>query len=405
MQDNMQKRKKNIWKRLVLVVIVLALALYGVCDYCYRSANQKRYADKIAFYEKCTEQEKQWIMKQQHPQGALYLYEPESGVPEAVNPYFACLAAEGLLAGEPNMLELQSVERYLRWHAAELIKRDGFVCDYQVADGEVTALDTYDSVDSYIAVFLGLFAEYIQKGGEPGVIPQDQEAIEICIKRLQELSQQGQKGLTCVSPENSTCYLMDNTEVLSAYQKMNQVVTNPDFDDRLRRWKKKEAYKAFFDEAAKTTETAMKDVFWKEEKERFEIGLNGNQTYIEFQGIEEFYPYAIAQIYPVAFDLWLTEEEKLEALYQNISDTYDWTNSSVDEKFDWPVLSYIAVQMGDMERAERYIEEYRKAYQYDRSYPMNITDAAWVAKSSEALRAYYETQAKKSLFEKWMDRF
>lgn len=385
------KRRKRTGSCILWILIGLTL-VYCVTDYDFRRKNRQKYADTVAFYEQCLEREQAWIAAQQHPRGALYLYEPEPDVPGAVNPYFACLSLRGLLVGQPGKNELETVEKYLKWHTRELIQAEGRICDYQVVDMQVVETEKYDSVDSYIAVYLSLVAEYAGKGGNPDKIPDLEKAVEICVKRLQELTEE---GLTCVSDTNSTCYLMDNAEVLEASRKMDRLLSDC---EETKDWKHKEELRSYFRQAASQTEAAMK-IFWSEQEKHFETGLNGDGTYLIFQGMERFYPEAIVQIYPVAFDIFLKKEETIRELYDEVSRLHVWNDSTAEDGLGWPVLSYIAVQLGDTESAEKYIEEYYKNYEQDRSYPLNTFDAGWVVRTCEALREYYVELAEQSLLD------
>lgn len=372
---------------------VFLLMLYGISDYKFRESHKEEYADEIAYYEQCMEQEKAWIASQQHLDGAIYLYEKEEDGSGVVNPYFACLAAKSLLAGEPDEEDLKRVKNYLNWHTKELIQADGCISDYQVDKSELILKDDYDSVDAYIAVYLSLVAEYGLKGGSLEEIQDVEKAIEICVSRLQELTQ---NGLTQVSPTNGTYYLMDNVEVLESYRQMERLLTDC---AQVADWKKREEFLEYFSNAALEAEDAMKKAFWSEEDNRFEIGMSENLVHIKFGSIERFYPEAIVQLYSIAFDIRLIERDHEVELYNTISNLHSWNESATDGELGWPVLSYIAVQLGDISAAQQYIEEYCKAYNQDRSYPLNTAEAGWTIKGCEALRDYYLELAEKSLLE------
>ena len=61
--------------------------------------------------------------------------------------------------------------------------------------------------------------------------------------------------------------------------------------------------------------------------------------------------------------------------------------------FDWPVLACIAVELGDEERAERFVKAYEAAYGENREYPLHTADAGWTARACEALKDSYEETA------------
>lgn len=394
--DKAKRNGRNtLW---AMVLVTCSLCVYCAMDAEYREMKRRRYEDRIAHYTLCMEREQEWIARQQLPQGAICLYETEDGSLGTINPYFACLAARGLLAGESKEAELKCVEAYLKWHTGELVASRGLVCDYREEKGELLSIGEYDSVDSYIAVYLSLMAEYARKGGNLEGIPMLEEAVAVCIARLQELTR---VGLTQVSLENTTCYLMDNAEVLDAYRQMRDLLAS---EEGAKHWKSKEVFLAYFSAAVKGAEKAMTERFWSAEEKHVEIGMDDEGNYLYFEGLDTFYPDAVAQIYPVAFDVWLTKEETIQKSYLEISERHSWKDGSMDTAFDWPVLAYVAAKLGDIRSAEEYIAEHCKRYQYDRSYPMNTANAGWVARSCEAVRDYYIEQAEKSLWDTFVER-
>jgi len=388
---NRQKKKRN--GIMIFILLALLIVIYWAADYNFRKSNQEKYADKIAYYEGCVEWEKEWIASQQHELGAIYLYELEAETPGTINPYFACLAARGLLVGEVGKKELTQAKNYLNWHTQELIYADGMICDYSVEDLKLISKGTFDSVDSYIAVYLSLVAEYGLQGGNLKKIEDVEETIDICIKRLQELTQ---NGLTQVSPSNGTYYFMDNVEVLDAYKQMNKLLEE---NKAVKTWEKYEEFAEYFQQAEKETKEALQDSFWSKEEQRFEIGFNSDLTCISFKGMENVYPDGVAQIYPIGFDIHLVKDTYIKGLYMEFSKLHDWKNSEVKDGFTWPVLAYIAVQMDDIESAEEYVREYKKVYMHDRSYPMNTMQAAWIIKGCEAIKTYYKDLSEASLFD------
>lgn len=392
-------QKKGVRGILIFIVLpafllVLAVILFMVADKCYREQNKALYADEMEFYQNCMEQEKAWIASQQSEEGVIYLYDLGEDNSGSVVPYFSCFAALGMLSGEPGAEELQFVENYLVWHTEELLKSDGVISDYRVTPEGLVSKESYDSVDSYIALYLNLLATYVEKGGSLKNIPDVEEAVEQCILRLMEISR---NGLTKVSKEKEVYYLMDNLEVLEAYEKMAKLMNSD--NKEVAQWEKKESFDTFFQQAAKESREEIKEYFWNEEEKRFEVGMDSDFDYLNFQGMEEFYPYAIAQVYPVACGTYLIEKEKIEELYLELSKEHSWQTLELDEDFDWPVLSYIAVKLGDIESAKEYLENYRKKYEENRSYPLNTSDSAWTVRAYAALYDYYEEKADKGLWD------
>ena len=255
------RRKKGtvrIWIPFMLLFIIcfLAIVVFLVADQRYREKNKALYGDEMEFYLNCMEEEKEWIASQQGEEGVIYLYELGEDESGSVVPYFSCLAALGMLAGNPGEEELQIVANYLNWHSEKLVKSDGIISDYRVTLEGLESKETYDSVDSYIALYLNLLATYVQKGGSLKEIPYAEAATELCVLRLTEISE---NGLTKVSKEKEVYYLMDNLEVLEAYEKMYGLMNSE--NEELENWKNKDSLESFFKQA---TKTGRKEISWEE---------------------------------------------------------------------------------------------------------------------------------------------
>lgn len=382
----------------VLMIVVAAGVLYQVASTDYREKNQAKYGGFAEYYEQRMQYEQNWIEKQQHRDGAVYLYEPETGTVGAVNPYFACIAVMGVLAGEPAARELDVARRYLIWHTERLIASDGVICDYSVDGTRLIATDTYDSIDSYVAVYLCLVSEYVRKGGNPDNIPGLESAVGMCIRHLKGLTDH---GLTRVSYVNGTHYLMDNIEVLAAYRSMCEMFATHEY---VKNWSHRNEYAAYVKEAVNALESAIKDKLWSRAKHHWETGINTNGTYIAYEGIERLYPDAIAQVYPIAWNEMCDRKEDIKEQYQRITDVHKWRDGPKDGHNDWPLFAYVAVKLGDIESAKEYIDEYIKRYENDRGYPMNTANAGWAAISCEALKDYYTELRDKSLFDALVER-
>ena len=397
-----RKKRKLICSILFIILVIIlwiTAIIYIEADRRFREQNKALYQDEMEFYKNCMEEEKEWLFMQQGKEGAIYLYELEETVPGSVVPYFSCFAALGMLAGEPGEEELQYVESYLIWHTEELVKSEGIISDYRVTSEGMEAKGSYDSVDSYVALYLNLLATYVQKGGSLKNIPRAEEAVELCVARLEELTKD---GLTKISEEKEIYYLMDNLEVLEAYTKMEKLMKSK--NEEIASWKNKKSLSKFFQDGAKECKEQIKKNLWNKKEKRFEIGINSDYGYFNFEGIQNFYPYAIAQVYPVACGIEIIEKEKTKKLYSAISKEHSWENLELTEDFEWPVLSYVAVKLEDVESAENYLEQYRDRYKEDRSYPFNTSNSGWVIRAYAALYDYYEAKANQSLLDYWMEQ-
>ena len=87
--------------------------------------------------------------------------------------------------------------------------------------------DRFDSVDSYIAVYLTLLSEYEEKGGRLSEAGDWQEALAVCAEKLEELNP---GGLTQVSEKNQVSYLMDNAEVWEGCHRIRLLLESEDVE-------------------------------------------------------------------------------------------------------------------------------------------------------------------------------
>lgn len=348
------------------------------------------YAGKIEEAAGILEEEKAWIRRNQGEYGEIYLNTSDDWEHRGtVNPYFACQAAMGLLTGKVTERDLDSVAAYLSWHADRLIESGGIVCDYKYIDGKLEPTGTYDSVDSYLAVFLTLFASYAEQGGDLSALANCREAVEICADQLRALTTE---GLTSVSEDNGVAYVMDNAEVYEAYSRMAGLMAS----DRtlFAKWDREKELKRFFAQAAEDSRLAIGKYLWNSQEGRYEIGLNGKHGPLKYTGWQKFYPDAAAQIYPVSSGLFPPGDAG-ERLYRELCEHYDWEYLYIpEEDYDWPVLSYIAVSMGDIPRAETYLKKFYLKYSVDRGYPLHTADSGWTARTCDALISRYEEQKK-----------
>ena len=115
--------------------------------------------------------EKKWILENQGPEGEFYMNGSKAG---DVNPYFACMAALGLLAETKNCpiteTEKKAVGRYLDWHTGILLETDGKMGIYRKESGKLIYKEKADSEDGYLGMYLFLMGKYPLYTGEAGWI-------------------------------------------------------------------------------------------------------------------------------------------------------------------------------------------------------------------------------------------
>lgn len=383
---------KAFWVSLVICCIILAI-MSAITNYSRRQ--KEIYQAKLKYVREVQEKEKEWIRQNQGDLGQIYLNHTGNGAGD-VNPYFACIAAQGLLAGEVSAEDMERVKKYLVWHRERFLAEEGEISDYRLTNGNILPKGEKDSVDSYIAVFLSLLCEYGEKGGAVELVDPDGEALLLGLDTLGEL---WNNGLTAVSKENHVRYLMDNIEVQAALIDVRDYLE--DSGDRWIDEGMEQNYIGRLERMIAENRESIEKLLWNTEAELYEIGLGDSNSVLEFEDWKVLYPDAVAQIYGAAFLQDIAESKRTKILYKKFCSVHEWEDMILtdDEKFEWAVLSLIAVTIGDEERAETYLRTYEKRIDEGRIYPLHTAEAGWISKTCEALKQEYIKAIDRKIFE------
>lgn len=301
-----------------------------------------------------------------------------------VNPYFACYGVQGLLLGTCKPEDLAVAQRYIDWHCKNFILWDGEIPDYEFENGEKN-INIPDSVDSYIAVFLSLLCQKAEVIGPWN--DQEKEAVELGMKKLQELTE---NGLTAVNRERDIFYFMDNIEVINAYNGLLKFMEKTE---------KQEQWINTLETMKIEAEMAIRNELWNEKEYRFEIGRQEDGDLLKADSPERFYPDSIVQVYGAAFGMNLPDRSGMEYLYKQFCGKFQWEKLDMGEDiFYWSELVSVAIELGDLERAENYLENYRVCADEKRDYPFHIGTAGWLIKACVRLEKIYEEEMRGGLF-------
>lgn len=379
----------------VFLCVVAVLYTYKIMDEKYRLEKESFYSKKISYVNNYQLAEKAWIRENQGMSGEIYLNGGggKQNIGDVI-PYFSSLAAQGLLTGTPTQEDLDSVRDYLIWHRENFLQAQGEITNYQMIDGNLQSTGKQDSVDSYVAVYLSLLCEYGMLGGDISEVDPQLMALKLGVNTLQKLTN---NGLTKTKPNGEIYYWMDNAEVLAAYYNIKHFAVSRYGEKWLgdqQKWLERTMTKAIDD-----SEAAVQKNLWNKAENRYEVGI-GNAKPFHFLGWNYLYPDAIAQVYYTAFDLF-REDTRSKELYKTFSENIEWEylHFGEDEKFNWSVLSLIAVKHGDVKRAEIYLEQYEKKIRQSRAYPIHTADAAWIVKTCDSLEKHYKQRMKTSLLD------
>lgn len=389
-RDIMKHKKLWIGFLLCSVITVIIFAFAN-----YYKEQKKLYQAKVKYVRHMQAKEKEWIRQNQGSDGQIYLNYTDNGAGD-VNPYFACLAAQGLLTGEVSSEDMERVEKYLVWHKERFLAEEGEISNYRLTEGELLSEGEKDSVDSYTAVFLSLLCKYGEKGGDVKTVDPQGEALLLGLHTLENL---WEDGLTAVSKDNQVRYLMDNIEVQAALTDVRDYLEASGDG-----WMDEEIKQECTDRLEKMIEEnkeSIERLLWNAEEARYEVGLGDSGRVLDFEGWEELYPYAAVQIYGAAFLQDIAKSRRTKTLYEKLCSVHEWENMSLagDEEFDWAVFSLAAVEIGDEERAEIYLRSYEYRVDGGREYPLYTAEAGWISKTCEALEQKYIEAIDRNIFD------
>ena len=90
------------------------------------------------------------------------------------------------------------------------LETDGKMGIYRKESGKLIYKEKVDSEDGYLGMYLFLMGKYLEKTENTDLPEYWKKGISLALKKIQSLMQD---GITQVSEENTTAYLMDNLEV------------------------------------------------------------------------------------------------------------------------------------------------------------------------------------------------
>ena len=317
--------------------------------------------------------EKKWILENQGPEGEFYMNGSKAG---DVNPYFACMAALGLLAETKNCLitetEKKAVNRYLDWHTGILLETDGKMGIYRKKSGKLIYKEKADSEDGYLGMYLFLMGKYLEKTESTDLPEYWKKGISLALKKIQSLMQD---GITQVSEENTTVYLMDNLEVWKGLYELEHAGL-----------KDVQAIR----EMRNKLQAQIEKLFWDDANQRWRI-IENSDLYHQ----KEFYPDGVAQIYPLIYEFPVKEKKKQKILYEQFTERFQWQKLTKKRNgFLWAMTGMAAAQMGDINNLLEMIRNYEAEYCENRKYPLYTGEAGWICMECEKLYSLYERKIK-----------
>ena len=354
-----QCKRKVKHRKNVMGLIIFCITVCIVFMFAYYQNLRKEISVRQEWLETVLTREKKWILENQGPEGEIYMNGSKAG---DVNPYFACMAALGLLAETKNCpmteTEQKAVGRYLDWHTGVLLETDGKMGIYRKEGGELIYKEKADSEDGYLGMYLFLMGKYLEKTESTDLPESWKNGISLALKKIQSLMQD---GITQVSEENTTVYLMDNLEDTQAIS-----------------------------EIRKKIQKQIEKIFWDDANQRWRIIGNSDRYHQT-----EFYPDGVAQIYPLIYEFPVKEKKKQKVLYDQFTERFQWQKLNKKRTgFLWAMTGMAAAQMRDINNLVELVGNYETEYCKERKYPLYTGEAGWICMECEKLYGLYERKIK-----------
>jgi hypothetical protein len=272
---------------------------------------------------------------------------------ERINPYFANIAATGMVKDPKRYVQVQ---QWMQWYVNHLNWPDqwglyGTTYDYNIVNGQEVSSGDADSTDSYAATFLTLAWNYYRTGD-----PNAQSYIRSIAYQLDAiggvvLATTQSDGLTWAKPNYEMKYLMDNCEVFRGLDDLAQLFGA--MGDTARQQK----YAA----AAAANKTGLLGMwmngYWAVYKDWYGNNIGPNMA--------TWYPDASAQVFPVLYQVVSGSDSRAQQAYNYLNQAWPgWPQLSfmAQDAFPWVMVAAGAAQMGDTARVDQYMQNMEARY-------------------------------------------
>lgn len=388
---------KKIW---VSLTILLILILLGSSFMQYRKNTQMKIAEyqlEIDYFQDINHQAKMWLDLSQLDNGA-YPLRPLSNNRADVNPYFSSMAAYSLLLGDNSYSN--EVYDYIDWLLSRLNtsledphRVDGTLSNIFITLENGNLIEEkhgYDSVDSYTSLFIILLDYAYETNPKHEFFLNNRASIIRLFNAL--LSTKTENGLSSVSAGNKVQYTMDNVEVNYALKKginlLNRMLehsNNPEL----------EAILIKLEEWVVLNTQAIENILWNPSLQKYLVATDIDGNEIEFKSWNNFYPDAMAQLFPLVFGVISPDSQRAKVLYNEFISYYAWEKFKFREGFYWTVVSYIGALMDDKDRVKMYIDYYKNSIMNEHAYPIYNAEVGWIIRTCQLMIDKYEAKIEK----------
>ena len=345
------------------------------------SLNNANIYNSISYYQEMAGGEAEWLWSQQMSNGAFAFYNAENGS-VYINPYFSEIVAIALIGYDSSETARAKIEDYFDWHFAHINTAEqdynglaGTIYDYDVVvqNGVVvseTSKGSYDSTDSYSALFIKALADYAKTYGDKSYL-QAHESLIKDITNVMFATMSG--GYTYAKPDYQIRYLMDNAEVYAGLCAAKYIYGNVIDDKEM--YEKVSNAVAYYDEH-------FNEHWWK--GDHYAAVLNSDNS--EYTGYafswDMLYPCAAAQIFPILYGVIDADSVYAQTVYEGFCNAWDWQDMDYVSEgvtvFCWGNFAYLGGLMDDEEKLNAYMEKYDDIVDSGRPYPLYSSESAMV---------------------------
>ena len=360
--------------------------------------DQEKIYESISYYKEMADAEAEWLWTQQMSNGAFAFYNHDNGK-VSINPYFSEIVAIALINHDSSKEAQGRIENYFDWHFSHINTAEtdynglaGTIYDYSVMveDGIVvseTSKGSYDSTDSYSALFLKALADYVKTYGDTDYLLAHESQIRD-ITNVIFATMSG--GYTYAKPDYKIFYLMDNSEVYAGLEAAEYIYSN--IIDDAEMYEKVSNALAFYKEH-------FNEHWWK--GDHYATVLKSD--YSEYKGYEfswdSFYPCATAQMFPILYGIVDADSTYAQDAYKGLCNAWEWQDMDYVTKkactFYWGNFAYLGGLMNDEERLNTYLDKYQDIVDNGRKYPLYSSESAMVLLGCDEMIMKLEAQCKK----------
>jgi hypothetical protein len=229
-----------------------------------------------------------------------------------INPYIVnIIAAYEISQGR----HIKEIKDYIIWYFDRLNYPDkegltGSIYDFEISEhGEEISTNNYDSVDGYAGTFLYLLNLYHLKTGDKSLIEANWRKIKDIAYLIPYLQAPGALTRALPIENKNTRYLMDNCEAYAGTRAFNELSSRVGYGQD-----------AFYIKTAENIRSAILEILYDKYSGNFYWAIDDKAKHSSKWSV--FYPDALAQLFPICFDVLSMNSKKKIALWREFNKRY-----------------------------------------------------------------------------------